>query len=91
MNFGEVLVIEDLGNHSAATVISLGLLLVGTVKVTPDAKRNDFYEIEDDGAVYYIHASPVSGTIFLLATWENTVAPSAQPLMADSARYCLPR
>ena len=86
MNFGQVLVIEDLGNHSAATVISLGLLLVGTARVTPDAKRDDFYEIEDEGTVYYIHRSPVSGTIFLLATWENTAALSAQPLMADSAR-----
>jgi len=39
MNFGEVLKIEDLGNHSAATVVSLGILLAGPVDVTPDAKR----------------------------------------------------
>jgi hypothetical protein len=80
MNFGEVLTIEDLGNHSAATVVSLGILLAGTVKVTPDTKRKHFYEFEAGGTVYYIHVSPVTGTIFLLATWENLAA-SGKPLI----------
>lgn len=76
MNFGEVLTIEDLGNHSAATVIELGILLAGTVNVTPDLKRKHFYEIEDERTVYYIHVSPATGTIFFLATWENLRASS---------------
>jgi hypothetical protein len=42
MNFGEVLTIEDLGKHSAATIIQLEILLAGTVKVTPDPKRKKF-------------------------------------------------
>jgi hypothetical protein len=44
MNFGEVLTIEDLGNHAAAAVIGLGILLAGPVNVTPDLKRKGFYE-----------------------------------------------
>lgn len=75
MNFGEVLKIEDLGNHSAATVVSLGILLAGTVDVTPDPKRKGFYEIDDGRTVYYICVSPATGTIFLLATREGR-APS---------------
>ncbi len=84
MNFGEVLVIEDLGNHSAATVIGLGIRLAGIVNVTPDQKRKGFYEVEDGSTVYYIHVSPVSGTIFLLANWENLAAPHAELHVADS-------
>jgi len=84
MNFGEVLKIEDLGNHSVATVIELGILLAGTVNVTPDPKRKGFYEIEDGSTVYYFHVSPASGKIFLLATWENLAASQAEPQMADS-------
>ena len=84
MNFGEVLKIEDLGNHSAATVVGLGILLAGTVNVTPDPKRKHFYEIEDERTVYYLYVSPVNGTIFLLATWEYLAASSTQPQMADS-------
>jgi hypothetical protein len=84
MNFGEVLKIEDLGNHSAATVISLGILLAGTVNITPDLKRKGFYEVEDGSTVYYIHVSPASGNIFLLATWEKLAAPQEELHMADS-------
>jgi hypothetical protein len=75
VNFGEVLEIEDLGNHSALTVIRLGLLLAGTVNVTPDPKRKDFYEIEDARTFYYIYVSPVTGTISLIAAWRNIVQP----------------
>jgi hypothetical protein len=75
MNFGEVLRIEDLGKHSAATVIHLGILLAGPVNVAPDPKRKHFYEIQGGQTVYYIHVSPVTGTIFLLATWKSLAGP----------------
>ena len=84
MNFGEALNIQDLGNHSVATVVELGILLAGSVDVTPDPKRRHFYEIEGYRAVYYVYVSPVSGTIFLVAAWENVTAPEAEPHMAGS-------
>lgn len=84
MNFGEVLNIEDLGNHSAATVISLGILLAGTVNVRPDPKRKRLYEIDGDRTVYYVYVSPVTGTIFFLASWENCAASRSQVGIADS-------
>jgi hypothetical protein len=84
LNFGEVLMIEDLGNHSAATVIGLGILLAGTVNVTPDPKRKDSYEVEDGSTVYYIHVSPVSGTIFFLAEWEKLTESRAELSLAHS-------
>jgi hypothetical protein len=71
MNFGEVLNIKDLGKHSAATVIRLGIILAGTVNVTPDPKRKNFYDVEGGSTVYYIYVSPATGTISLIAIWEN--------------------
>ncbi len=87
MNFGEVLTIEDLGNHPVATVVGQGILLADTVNVTPDLKRKGFYEVEDRSSVYYIHVSPVSGTIYFLATWEKTATSRAQAHRAKSASY----
>jgi hypothetical protein len=92
MNFGEVLEIEDLGNHPAVTVIRLGFLLAGSVNVTPDPKRKGFYDVESGSTVYYIHVSPISATIFLIATWKRAgrpvpalhVARAAQPGIARS-------
>lgn len=71
MNFTEVLAIEALGNHSAATAIDPGILPADTVNVTPGSKRKNSYEVEDGSTVYYILVSPFSGTIFFLAAWEK--------------------
>jgi hypothetical protein len=85
MHFGEVLEIKDLGKHAAASVIRLGILLAGTVNATPDPKRKNFYEVEGGGTVYYIHVSPVSGTIFLLASWRNVFPPAPRLEIASVA------
>jgi len=73
MNFGPVLEIEDLGNHHAATVIELGILLARDVDVLADPKRKGVYEVEGGSTVYYIYVSPVGGIISLLACWTNAV------------------
>jgi len=88
MNFGPVLEIEDLGNHHAATLIHLGILLAGPVNATPDPKREGFYEVEGGSTVYYIYVSPVSEAISLLACWTN-VARCVPPL--DLAGAVQPR
>jgi hypothetical protein len=84
MNFGEVLNIQDLGNHSVAMLVELGILLAGSIDVTPDSGRKHFYEIDGCRTVYYIYVSPVSGTIYLVAAWENVAAAEAGLHMADT-------
>jgi hypothetical protein len=69
--------IEDVRNHPAETVQMLRSLLFSGTPVTPDPKRTDFYELEDAGVVYYIHISPASGKILLLATWPSEAALAA--------------
>ena len=76
MNVGQTFEVRDLGGHSPATVTTLALLLAGTVDVRRDPKRKNFYEVVDGLQVYYIHVSPVTGIIYLLAVWENAVAKS---------------
>ena len=68
--------IEDVGNHPARAVADLRCLLAGGATTTADPKRRGFYEIESDSTVYYIHVSPVSGKILLLATWQNENVPA---------------
>ncbi len=75
MNFGKVIEIEDLGKHSAGTVINLAILLARTVEARPDRTRKDFYEVESGTMVYYIYASPYSGTISLIASWRKNLLP----------------
>lgn len=74
--------IEDLRNHPAELMTSLQDLLAGDVKVVPDPKRDGFYEVEDRARTYYIHVSPVTGKILLLASWpnDNTAPGATKPL-----------
>jgi hypothetical protein len=70
--------IEDLGNHPTETVAALRSLLAGGASTIADPKRRGFYEVESDSAVYYIHVSPVTGNVLLLATWQNEGVPAGQ-------------
>ncbi len=70
-NLRENVQIEDLGNHPVKAVADLRCLLAGGASTIADPKRRGFYEVESDSLVYYIHVSPVTGKILLLATWQN--------------------
>lgn len=61
--------IEDLRNHPTETVHVLRDLLATGAEWLPDPKRAGFYELHHESTVYYIHVSPVTGKIILLATW----------------------
>jgi len=72
----EKLPIEDLRGHPAETVAALESLLASDdTTISLDPKRRGFYEVHGEGTTYYIHVSPVSGKILLLATWPSTTRP----------------
>jgi len=75
-NIARTAQIEDLRNHPAETVITLRDLLAGGATLIPDPKRGGFYEVESGSLVYYIHVSPVTGNVLLLATWLNEGVPA---------------
>lgn len=70
--------IEDLRDHPAEDVATLRKLLAGGATINPDPKREGFYEVESCALTHYIHVSPVSGKILLLATWPRTDAPAGE-------------
>ena len=68
--------IENIRNHPAETIVTLRSLLTGGAALVPDGKRRGFYEVESGSLVYYIHVSPVTGNILLLATWPSETVPA---------------
>jgi hypothetical protein len=36
-----------------------------------DPQRENFYQIEDNKNAYYIHVSPITGNVILLAKWSR--------------------
>jgi len=78
-NLRKTVEIEDLGNHPRQAVADLRCLLTRGASKVADPKRHNFYEIESDSLIYYIHESPVTGKILLLATWLNENVPAGDP------------
>lgn len=75
MKLDNELNIENPRHHSQQRVDILRQLLAGGARVEADPKRSDFFEVESGSEIYYIHISPITGKILLLAAWPNGSAP----------------
>ena len=61
--------IENPRKYESSAVEHLRYLLEVGSPAQRDPHRKNFYEIEGDSETYYIHISPVSGNVVLLAKW----------------------
>jgi hypothetical protein len=80
VNWGKDVAIEDLGQHSSEALRGLRACLAAQPKLVRDPKRGNLFELQGCSQVYYIHVSPISGKISLLATWPG------EPALDDSTR-----
>ena len=69
--FKEGVKIENPRAYDRAAVEHLRQLLEMGRLPQRDHRRPDFYELEGEGETYYIHVSPVSGDVMLLARWVH--------------------
>ena len=61
--------IENPREYERGAVEHLRHLLALGIPAQRDANRENFYEIDGIDESYYIHISPVSGNVVLLARW----------------------
>jgi hypothetical protein len=69
LRINERLKIDNLNDYPAEVVSHLEELLASGVEARLDPKRNHFYDVENSGRMFFIHAKPPSGNVILLATW----------------------
>lgn len=77
--------IEDPRHHSPERIETLRQLLAGGARVEADPKRSDFFEVESGSDVYYIHISPISGKIVLIAAWSKDSVPGEELHVTQAA------
>ena len=63
--------IENLRGYQHEIVAELRALLATGAQATPDPQRPGFFDVCGGNRVFFIHVSPVSGTVMLLATWRD--------------------
>ena len=63
--------IENPREYSIHAVEDLRRLLLEGGQAEHDPRREHFYNLEGDKSAYYIHISPISGNVILLAKWTR--------------------
>ena len=79
LQFNQTPVIDNLRNYPEHIVARLRALLRDGAAGRPDPRRKGFYDVADGERVFFIHVSPVSGRVWLLASWTAERAEPAQP------------
>jgi len=64
--------IEDPRGYGSGVVNDLRGLLIAGGWALRDPHRENFYEMEAEGSVFYFHISPINGEVVLLARWLNS-------------------
>lgn len=77
--------IDNLRNYPAEVVNRLRELLASGAPARPDPRRADFFELDNDDQVFYIHISPVTGKVMLLATWLRQPEPAGMATANQAA------
>src|SRR5579871_1979507 len=76
LRFSDTPLIDNLRNYPEHLVSRLAAVLCAGAVAQPDPRRKGFYDVADGDRVFFIHLSPVSGKVWLLASW---VAEKIQP------------
>jgi len=63
--------VENPRGYIAKVVDELRNLLTAGARARRDPSRENFYEVENTKNVFYIHISPVTGNVVLLAKWPG--------------------
>jgi hypothetical protein len=67
--------IDNLQNYPAEVVDQLRKLLVEGVSARQDPRRKNFYDVEHADRAFFIHLSPLTGKVILLAMWRLLASP----------------
>jgi len=63
--------IDNLRHYPVETVEKLRATLAAGADAHPDPRRRFFYDIHNCSQVFFIHISPISGKVMLLASWTK--------------------
>ena len=61
--------VDNVRNYPAEIIKELEHLLRTGAPAVPDSRRKGFYDLENHGRIFFIHISPITGRVLLLATW----------------------
>jgi hypothetical protein len=64
--------VDNLRDYPTEIIKELEELLLSGGSALPDPKRKGFYDLQNHERTFFIHISPITGRVVLLATWRKT-------------------
>lgn len=80
--------IENLHHYPTELVDKLRRILLTGTDARPDPSRKGFYDVYHGARVFFIHVSPVSGNVLLLASWLKEQSAEVARARAGSSSSC---
>ena len=65
--------VDNVRNYPPEITKELEQLLLTGGPAFPDPRRKGFYDLKSHGRTFFIHISPITGHVALLATWFQPV------------------
>jgi hypothetical protein len=66
--------VDNVRNYPFEIIHELEHLLRTGAPVVPDPRRKGFYDLKSHERIFFIHISPVTGRVLLLATWFRSAS-----------------
>ena len=80
--------VNNVRSYPAEIVKELEQLLLAGGSATPDPRRKGFYDVENHGRTFFIHISPITGQVMLLATWFRPARGMDHTERAETGSRC---
>jgi hypothetical protein len=80
--------VENARNYPPEIINELEQLLLAGGSASPDPRRRGFYDLENHKRIFFIHISPITGRVILLATWLRPAHAVDHTDRADADSRC---
>jgi hypothetical protein len=80
--------VDNARNYPAEIIRELEQLLLTGGPAFPDSRRKGFYDLKSHERTFFIHISPITGRVLLLATWIHSANGIDHTERAEAASGC---
>ena len=81
--------VDNARNYPPEIIRELEQLLMVGGSASPDPRREGFYDLENQERIFFIHISPITGRVVLLAVWLRSERGVDHADRAETGSRCI--
>jgi hypothetical protein len=80
--------VDNTRNYPPEIIRELEQFLLAGGSASPDPRRNGFYDLGNQERTFFIHISPITGRVVLLAVWRRPECALGHADRAETGSRC---